>query len=57
VVEVDGFGAHGTRYAFEADRARDIQLKLIGHDVVRFTWRQIVGDASAVAATLRALLG
>ena len=32
-------------------------LKLLGYDVVRFTWRQIVGGASAVAATLRGLLG
>lgn len=56
VVEVDGFGAHGTRSAFEADRARDAQLKLMGYDVVRFTWRQITGDASSVAATLRGLL-
>jgi very-short-patch-repair endonuclease len=57
VVELDGFGTHGTRSAFEADRARDIRLKLMGHDVVRFTWRQIVDGASAVAATLRTLLG
>jgi very-short-patch-repair endonuclease len=56
VVEVDGFRAHGTRSAFEADRARDTRLKLMGHDVFRFTWRQIVGEGSAVAATLRALL-
>jgi very-short-patch-repair endonuclease len=56
VVEVDGFGAHGTRSAFEADRARDAQLTM-GFDVVRFTWRQVVEEASAVAATLRALLG
>jgi very-short-patch-repair endonuclease len=57
VVEVDGFGAHGTRSAFEADRARDTRLKLMGYDVVRFTRRQVVDGASAVAATLRALLG
>jgi very-short-patch-repair endonuclease len=55
-VEVDGFETHGTRSAFEADRARDTQLKLLGHDVVRFTWRQIVGNPSAVGSTLRALL-
>lgn len=40
VVEVDGFDTHGTRYAFEADRARDARLKLMGYDVVRFTWRR-----------------
>ena len=57
VVEVDGFDTHGTRYAFEADRVRDARLKLMGYDVVRFTWRQIVGGTSAVAATLRGLLG
>jgi very-short-patch-repair endonuclease len=56
VVEVDGFGAHGTRSAFETDRARDARLKLMGYDVVRFTWRQIVDEAPGVAATMRALL-
>jgi hypothetical protein len=29
----------------------------MGYDVVRFTWRQIINGASAVAATPRTLLG
>jgi very-short-patch-repair endonuclease len=55
-VEVDGFEAHGTRSAFEADRARDADLKLLGFDVIRFTWRQLTSEPSKVAATLRTLL-
>lgn len=57
VVEVDGYGTHGTRAAFEADRARDVALKLTGYEVVRFTWRQVVDDGPGVAAALRAVLG
>jgi very-short-patch-repair endonuclease len=56
VVEVDGFGDHGTRSGFEADRARDAQLKLLGYDVVRFTWRQLRDDAATVVGVLRGLL-
>ena len=56
VAELDGYGAHGGREAFEADRARDVELKLFGFDVVRFTWRQVTGDPAGIAATLRSLL-
>jgi very-short-patch-repair endonuclease len=56
IAEVDGYGAHGAREAFEADRARDVDLKLLRFEVVRFTWRQITNDPSAVARILRALL-
>lgn len=56
VAEIDGFGTHGTRMAFEADRARDAELLLAGLRVVRFTRRRVVGDARAVGATLHALL-
>jgi very-short-patch-repair endonuclease len=56
IVEVDGWESHGTRSAFEEDRARDARLKLLGYDVVRFTWRQISDDPARVAATIRALL-
>jgi very-short-patch-repair endonuclease len=56
VVEVDGWESHRTRSAFEEDRARDARLKLLGYEVVRFTRRQLSGDAAGVAATIRALL-
>jgi very-short-patch-repair endonuclease len=56
VVETDGFEHHRSRASFEADRARDARLKLMGYDVVRFTHRQVVEDPARVAATLRALL-
>ena len=56
IVELDGYRAHGTRSAFEADRARDVELKLLGYEVVRFTWRQLTSEPTHVARTLRRLL-
>jgi very-short-patch-repair endonuclease len=53
---VDGWESHGTRSAFEEDRARDARLKLLGYDVVRFTWRQVTSEGAAVARALRTLL-
>ena len=44
VVETDGYRFHRGRLAFEADRARDVELKLLGYTVVRFTHRQVVDD-------------
>lgn len=56
IVETDGRETHLTRAAFERDRARDAHLAVAGYRVVRFTYRQVLRDPSAVAATLRALL-
>jgi very-short-patch-repair endonuclease len=56
IVETDGFATHRTRIAFEADRARDVCLKLMGYEVVRFTWRQVTGEPEHVARTIRELL-
>jgi very-short-patch-repair endonuclease len=53
IVEVDGWESHRTRSAFEEDRSRDARLKMLGYDVLRFTWRQV---EPASAATIRALL-
>jgi very-short-patch-repair endonuclease len=56
VVETDGWQAHGTRSSFEADRARDVELRLLGFEVLRFTYRQVTDRPEAVAAKLQALL-
>jgi very-short-patch-repair endonuclease len=44
IVELDGFDAHGTRAAFERDRARDRRLQAAGWRVARVTWRQLNHD-------------
>jgi very-short-patch-repair endonuclease len=56
IVEVDGWDSHRSRSAFEEDRARDARLKVLGYDVIRFTWRQVTDDGAAIAKTIRALL-
>jgi very-short-patch-repair endonuclease len=56
IVEVDGWDSHRSRSAFEEDRARDARLKVLGYEVVRFTWRQVTDDRAATAKTIRALL-
>lgn len=42
--------------SFESDRARDIELRLLGFDVVRLTYRQVTDQPAATAAKLRKLL-
>lgn len=56
VVEIDGHRYHGTRAAFERDRARDARLTLAGYRVVRFTYRQLIREPAAVASLLLGLL-
>lgn len=56
VLETDGWQDHGTRSAFENDRARDVVLAQHGLRVVRFTWRQLQREPRAVATALGALL-
>jgi very-short-patch-repair endonuclease len=56
VVEVDGWESHRTRSAFEEDRSRDARLKILGYEVVRFTWRQVTRDRPGVAKAIRTLL-
>lgn len=57
IVELDGFETHGTRAAFERDRARDRALQAAGWRVVRVTWRQLHAAPNEIVAALRALLG
>jgi very-short-patch-repair endonuclease len=56
IVECDGFAAHGTRKAFEDDRARDRALTTQGWRVVRITWRQLTEQPDAIARQLATLL-
>ena len=56
IVETDGFRHHGDRSAFERDRARDARLQSLGFQVLRFTYRQLTENRSAVVAALRSLL-
>lgn len=56
IVELDGYRAHAGRAVFEADRARDVELKALGYDVLRFTWQQVTVRSADVARTVRRLL-
>jgi very-short-patch-repair endonuclease len=57
-VELDGFGYHGNRVAFERDRRRDVELAIAiaGWVVLRFTWRDIVDRPDAVVQQILAVL-
>jgi very-short-patch-repair endonuclease len=55
-VETDGWETHRTRAAFEADRARDAELKSKGYDVVRFTYLQVWHEGGLIARRLRSIL-
>jgi very-short-patch-repair endonuclease len=56
IAELDGFAVHGTRRAFEDDRARDRALQVAGWRVVRITWLQLRDDADTIGEQLSALL-
>jgi hypothetical protein len=53
IVEIDSFAYHRSRAAFERDRMRDVQLRLAGYTVLRFTDTQLTTDPNAVIAALR----
>jgi predicted transcriptional regulator of viral defense system len=56
LVELDGYGSHHTRLAYERDRARDRALTAAGWRVIRITWRQLHDEPEALARDLRASL-
>jgi very-short-patch-repair endonuclease len=56
IVEVDGFGYHGHRGAFERDRRKDADLTAAGYRVIRITWWRLVNEPHAVVAKLAQLL-
>ncbi len=56
VLEVDGYGFHADRAAFENDRRRDAKLVALGYRVMRITWRQLCDQPTATVARLATIL-
>jgi very-short-patch-repair endonuclease/predicted transcriptional regulator of viral defense system len=56
VVELDGAAAHGGWAAIKRDRQREMALREMGFQVVRYSWEQVTGRPETVAADLRRLL-
>lgn len=56
VVEVDGWETHGTRGAFEDDRARDRAMVVSGLHVLRFTWNDVAHNPAMVIDQIRGSL-
>jgi very-short-patch-repair endonuclease len=53
VVETDGWEGHGTRYAFQADRATSNALQLRGYTILRFTHADLKRRPTRVARQIR----
>jgi very-short-patch-repair endonuclease len=56
IVETDGYRYHRGRTAFEDDRARDLQVRGLGYEVLRLSSRQVFDEATKVGAVLLAAL-
>lgn len=56
VVETDGYQYHRGRVAFEEDRERDLAMRVLGYEVVRFSYRQVVDDPELVSGFLEEVL-
>ena len=56
IVETDGYRFHRGRAAFEDDRARDLELRALGFEVLRLSHRQVTEESPQVAAVLREAL-
>jgi very-short-patch-repair endonuclease len=54
VVESDAWHTHGTRTAFEQDRAKDAALTATGHNVMRFTRRELRERPQTIVRRIRA---
>jgi predicted transcriptional regulator of viral defense system len=52
IVEMDSLRFHGTRTAFERDRARDAHLLAAGWRVLRFTHRRLAHEPGWIAGTI-----
>jgi very-short-patch-repair endonuclease len=56
VVETDSYRYHRGREAFRDDRARDLDLRELGFQVIRLSEKQVNEEAPQVAAALRRAL-
>ena len=56
VVELDGAAAHGGWAAIKRDREREMVLRSLGLQVIRYTWEQISKRPAEVVAELHRLL-
>ena len=52
ILEVDGYGTHGHRLAFERDRRRDQVHIAAGYTVIRVTWEQLQHEPYGVIARI-----
>jgi very-short-patch-repair endonuclease len=57
VVETDSYAYHRGRVAFQDDRARDLDLRRRGFDVIRVSERQLNDEPAAVLEAVRRGLG
>ena len=53
IVEVDGYAFHRSPRAFETDHARDVELRVVGWTVLRFTYEQVTNRPDWVADRIR----
>jgi very-short-patch-repair endonuclease len=56
IVELDGWGFHNTRQAFEDDRTRDVDALAHGLATVRITHKRMTEEPATEAARLRQIL-
>jgi hypothetical protein len=52
-IELDSYGWHMDREAFERDRARDNELQALGWRVLRFTWAMLKYKPEEVAGSVK----
>jgi very-short-patch-repair endonuclease len=55
IVETDGFRFHRGRQAFDDDRSRDLELRLLGFEVIRLSAPQIRDQPATLALLSRRL--
>jgi hypothetical protein len=56
IVELDSWGFHGNRTAFESDRDRDADTLAAGAKTVRITWDRLLHSSAREAERLRKIL-